>query len=298
MPDSPNSAEETDFANQMITPENSLTSADDLPDYLKAQAGEDTGRDGLKEFIRFPYLQIVQGLTDPALRDRVGGPGVVVSHIDKQKVLDKGQPVHVVPLDMWRVYSKQYSLDANVENFLIESTMDPKSELAKKCRDRNLQQEYDKDGLAVEYVESLNFALYFPFRHKECPALTNDIAIISLSKGEHRSGRNFGGLIESRPEGVKMWTCVFCMKTGPHQSREVKNRRWEGWDFTNPPDPKNAYLSSKEEADKCEAYRKVIREAREKLQLDTSGQYSSQEDLDKSAAEAGVGVSEDGSAEI
>lgn len=208
-------------------------SKDVLPTYLQNYEGP-TGTEDLQQYIRLPFLRVVQGIGP--LADEFE-PGTIILMPRKEVLFDKKTPFHFTPLYHYKEWGIWYDIKANMANPLKDRTVDPDSDLAKIAmgRDRDAKTIVDPDHkddkgnqLTLEYRESL---VYIIFIHEK-----SLVAAITFNKGEHSHGRMLGEKIalrkDEKGDTLPIFSGTYSAISGVHKSRDGK-WTWKGFDIDN-----------------------------------------------------------------
>lgn len=204
-----------------------------LPDYMK---DADHGTDDLDKFVVPPRLQIMQKLSPDRLVDSFGVGAVVVM---PQELLvagmspeKKGEPFFLIPLFFfaewisWNPRATKGSLPV-----IRDRSLNISSEVARKARTRETWledcPECPGEGKSnkIQNSEHLNWVVMLINGH----ALEGTPMVLSLSRGDHRSGTNFSSLIKMRR--APMYACRFEAVVA---ERPNALGNWFGFDVTNP----------------------------------------------------------------
>ena len=214
-----------------------------LPDFLVDQ--EIKGIEELKQYVRPPYIKIIQKNAGPELLAAFGTGDVVLSPtnslITEMEVDGKGRIVEgqissfkFVPIMFWVEWCtwNPYKLKGQ-EPAIIYRTTDVNDPIVAKSKSKQLRFEphpkYLEDPtMQIRHVEHLNFlvCLYDHALGSEEPC------VMSFAKGEHFSGQKFASLIKMRK--TSLYNCVFeaVVTYRPGDG----SGDWYGLDIENPSD--------------------------------------------------------------
>lgn len=200
-----------------------------LPAYMKDAKPE--GLEHVKDYITPPRLKIIQKQADDELLERFNTGDVVI--MPAQALVaqyDKENPdkFHFVPLFFypeWCTWSP-YEMRGKLP-MILERTLDPKSELARKAKAPKLRQEsmqYEGQDIMARHVEHLNFIISL-YGHP----LGVDNMILSFQKGDHGAGIRFNSLIKMRDASIygAVYEAVVSKRPGA-------KGEWMGINISNP----------------------------------------------------------------
>jgi hypothetical protein len=198
---------------------------------------QDTGTDGMGQFIIPPRIKIVQPVSRGEYKDKFSpGDAVLVPQMirivglqldEKNRPKNESDSVIFTPLFFFPEYCLWNPLEAKGSMPMIrESSYDPQSHLAVRARDpkRRFEPCPEMPDKQMRYVEHLNFVVLI-----HADGLNMLPAIMSFSRAEHRAGSNFIALIKMRM--APMYGCKFVFKT---RYRENDKGQWYGIDIENP----------------------------------------------------------------
>lgn len=233
------------------------------------QGETETGAEELRQYIVPPRLKVVQGTSRGVFKERFS-PGEIVmvpqmvlvapmKRDDRQRPLDHGESFTFVPLFFfpeWCLWNPIEVRDSAPS--VVARSLDPNSEIARRSRDKDRRTEpYMENGeqkivdgkpLFRRYVEHLNYVIVIEGE--------SDVAgvpmVLSFSRGEHRAGSNFSGLIALRRLPNKQQAPIFgCRFEARAQARSGPKGDWHGIDVFNPTD----VCPFVEDADQYAAYK-------------------------------------------
>lgn len=219
------------MSNEIAKPEDSITN---LPDFMK---DADLGYDEkiADQFIRPPRIKVVQAMSSPDLKKIAPESSVILT--PTLQVLREGAdsaPFTVVPLLFYPEYIAWNPRTLESLPMIAESSLDPTSDLAKKCQDRNTWFEECPDAPAdkrseqkyqIRNCEHLNFIVAIM---DEGP-LQGVQALVSFSRAAHSAGTNFISLIRMRQ--APMYGCRFNLQS---VSKSNSEGNWYQLVATNP----------------------------------------------------------------
>jgi len=214
----------------------------ELPDFLQDQ--EVKGLDEIKQYVRPPYIKIIQKTAAAELLAAFSTSDVVLSPtnavITEHDRDSKGRIVEgsissfkFVPVMFWAEWCtwNPYKLKGQ-EPAIIYRTTDPNDPIVAKSKSKQLRLEphpkYPEDPtMQIRHVEHLNFLVCL-YNH----GLGGEPCVMSFAKGEHFSGQKFASLIKMRK--TSLFNCVFeaVVTYRPGDG----SGDWYGLDIVNPSD--------------------------------------------------------------
>lgn len=222
------------MSNDLTKPEDSVTN---LPDFMKGETNLGYDEKVADQFIRPPRLKVVQAMSSPELKKIAPEASVVLT--PTLQVLRQGQdsaPFSVVPLLFYPEYIAWNPRSLESLPMIAESSLDPTSDLAKKCQDKDTWFEVCPDAPAdkrseqkyqIRNCEHLNFIVAIM---DEGP-LQGVQALVSFSRASHSAGTNFISLIRMRQ--APMYGCRFDLRS---VSKSNNEGTWYQLAATNPSD--------------------------------------------------------------
>lgn len=212
-----------------------------LPAFMR---GETTGTDDLDEFIVPPRLKVVQGTASEEIKSQFNEGDLIISPSlqliapvrlnEHHKPDGHGEPFAFVPVLFFVEYLVENPIEyKGTENYIRDRSLDPNSEIARKCRDPQQwtaphpERPTTPEGKAVyiRYVECLNFVV-LPLG---IDSLAGMPIVISFSKSMHKAGSTLASLIKMR--GAPIFGCVF--QAQAVQQTNAQNS-WYGLQISNP----------------------------------------------------------------
>lgn len=241
-----------------------------VQDLLKYEE-QDTSLVGLQEYVIVPFVKVIQGMSDQALKDTFG-EGTVIIRPGDVEIGRKGKPFLFVPLFFFTSF-RQWC-DRKDDMMIKESTYDPNSTIAKFSRDPDKREqiyEGDKDKdkpRKYRFVEHLCFVgvIYDgDYEGERC--------LISFQKGDFRVGRAFASGAQMRKvkigeekKQVPLWAQVWEIKVS---LRDRNGNKWWGFDPGNPPNGIDAIIPPEAYADHAAAFEELSKaHAANKLRVD------------------------------
>jgi len=254
----------------LVTPE----LLDQIPDFMKNE--EDLGIELLKEYVRPPFIKIIQSQASKDLKD-VFNEGDVISSpsnsiIAEMPCNDKGRPLDgatavfkVVPLLFWPEWATWNSIKLKgIEPAIKYRTLDPNDPIVAKARSSKLRSEphpnyLDSSEYNVRHVEHLNFLVVLKDH-----ALEKTPMVISFSRGGFGDGCKFSGLLKMR--NAPIYGCIFeaVVSLRPNPAGD-----WYGISMRNPIEG-TGWITDKEEYEAM----KALHDEYEKLRSDAKIQAS------------------------
>lgn len=193
------------------------------PDFMNEDGR--MGTDLVLQKIRPPFLKIVQKQSSNELIDAFGIGAVILSPDNTLVLEPKAAPVRVIPLLFFVQYLKLRGIAfKGQEPMIADSSLDPSSELARKCMDRNHWKEFHpqhpgSEEHAYRNCETLSFLMMFEEEH-----LTSMPVVVSFMRGSFAKGQQFCNLISMRKAPI--FGCVFELCVDPTPGRNAKGEWW------------------------------------------------------------------------
>lgn len=219
-----------------------------LPSFMQGEAVQ--GLQLVEQYIVPPRIKVVQPMKGEAYADFSEGDTVLTPQ--RTLLAKRGEPFFVTPLlfyPEWYVVNPLEKKDSLP--MIRERTIDPKSEIARKARNKDTWFEPFPDEanskLQLRYVEALVFLVEL----REQPGMQGLPVALSFSKGEHGSGSRFAALLKMRSASIfaGVYECVV-----PERARSNAKGRWYGIDVSNPKsNDVSPWIESKEEFERLKA---------------------------------------------
>lgn len=207
--------------------------ATSAPDFIK-RGTEKEGASRLAQFVSPPILKIIQKQTADELLERFG-KGTTILHPAGVVVAPANQPFFFTPLIQYPEYLTWAPIEMKGQvPAVLDRSIDPASALARKATNRStwIEENYvfgegdeRKVIKKVRHVEHITFivVVHGDFGLQPC--------VMSFSRAEHKTGRNFASLLQMRNADV--FGCVF-QATVSSTARTNEQGSWHGWDIENP----------------------------------------------------------------
>lgn len=198
------------------------------------QGEDDKSLDKMSQHRVLSRAQILQALSRNKEALKEHGQGAVISVPGSHLICDAKSSFLFVPLFFFEEFIAWLDTnDPSGDSPIAERSFDERSELALKCRNKELRLEPYGDGLKKKNKEHLNFSgiIYGPEGHP----LQDQPITLSFSGGEHWNGESFCSAISSRRVGgrrVPSYLQVWEMRTEEHTNK--KGQSWHGYQFTAP----------------------------------------------------------------
>lgn len=179
--------------------------AEGLPDYLREYAENDESKETLKEHVRIPWLQILQGLSDQNLLSQYGqgaallnpGGGLVAKAKD-----GASDPFYVVPVLFFTEYVQWSHREDNESPAVLNRSFDARSDLARKCKNPEEWEEKYTNPSNQEFLARNTEQLCFVcIIYDEDHPLHGMLCTAVFSKGSYKYG--------------KLWINQINMRKGP-----------------------------------------------------------------------------------
>jgi hypothetical protein len=180
--------------------------ASEVPAYMAPDVG--AGTDELKGYVTVPRLKIIQKQAMAELLARFGVGDVILSPVNalveewqrdpKGRPLPDGAPtISVRTVYFYHEWATWNPIQLRgMEPAITYRTTNPGDPIVQKARNPNLRTEDHprEDGLKVRHVEHLNFVLLVePGQH-----MSEEVAVVSFSRGSHIEGQKFSSLVRMR----------------------------------------------------------------------------------------------------
>ena len=218
--------------------QNDMVKAEDqtivIPEWMKDEVIE--GVETVAEFQTTPRIAIVQAMSQPERKELVGEGGVAIMP-DGVAVAKKDEEFVVIPLVFWPTWEVHSDINDTSSPFVMESTSDANSQIARLSKGRDTRNESYGEGFSKKYLECLNFVV----RIESGPA-TGELGTLTFSGGEHYTGSKLCGLLKRR--SCSIYANRIALSTA---MRQRNNKSWWGFDIANPED--GAVVSDKETYD-------------------------------------------------
>jgi len=209
------------------------------PNWLAPYMEEDKSREGMEEYRILPWLKVVQGNTENAMKlKQEFGEGSVIISPGNMLVCKAGESFLFVPCFFFVEFCKWSDRDDGENLPVVQRTFDPASDLARRARSQEdrlegyggtaeVASKAKAGGQKYEYryVEHLNFAGYI---YGDNP-LRGASVTLSFQRGEFMVGKGFISLCEMR--GTPLWSQVWQFTPG---TRTAGQNSWWGLDAKAP----------------------------------------------------------------
>lgn len=199
-----------------------------IPDYVKEGCESADGLDMMGDMVTPPRLKVVQALSKDMKALGFSEGDMVVTPINV-KVGDEANPLDVVVLLSWAEYLCINPREATDLFWLRDRTIDSKSQLAAKCRNRVKEPlpegglDKNKQPLQIEYAKASNFLVWLVDH--------NMAVVVTFLKGEGKYGDAFASLVNSR--NLAVYSGMYQMKCVTHQNK--RSDQWKGISVGNSP---------------------------------------------------------------
>jgi len=256
-----------------------------VQDLLKYEE-KDTSLETLQEYVIVPFVKVIQGMSDQALKDQFG-EGTAIIRPGDVKIGDKEKGFLFVPLFFFTTF-RQWADRKDDSIMIVESTYDPNSTIAKNSRDPEkrvqvYEEDRDKDKpREYRFVEHLCFiGVIFDGDYE------GERCLLSFQKGDFRVGRAFASgaqmrkvKIEDEKKQVPLWAQVWNINVS---LRDRNGNKWWGFDPSNPPEGIEAIIPPEKYAEHAAAFEELSKaHANNKIRVD--GEDS---DPDEGATDSG-----------
>lgn len=232
------------------------------PSHIKRGANKE-GSERLAQFIRPPYVKIVQKQSDDALLAAFSKGTTILSPANVV-VAPPGGSFYIVPLIQYPEYSVRAPIDMKGQvPYILDRTTDANHAIAVKARNKETWTEKnykfeDKVIKEVRNVESIVFIVMIMGDFGMIPC------IMTFERSEFKTGRTFATLLQMR--NADAFGCVF-KATVSDTPRSNEKGSWYGWDISNPGEG-DAYPQWVEDPELFETFRKMALEMEKNYQND------------------------------
>lgn len=225
---------------------NELQVKEERPNFL-AQVEGDSSTDSLDQFMQVSMIKLVQKQSANELLEEFGMGQPILN----PEMIPIPSPFKFVPVLFYPQWMKWAPLESG--EGILDSSLDPHSEVARKAQNRATWFEDRDDGKGKNrYVEHLNFIVLLPEVHS-APV------VLSFAKGEHRTGRRLANLIKVRNAPIYSGVYTATPKLRPPRS----GNQWYGFDIDNA-----GWVSSQEEFDTYKAIYEDVKARQDKIAID------------------------------
>lgn len=199
-----------------------------IPDYIKEACPTAEGLDMMSDMITPPRLKVVQALSKDMKAAGFAEGDMVITPINV-KVGDEANPLDVIVLLSWAEYLCINPREATDLFWLRDRSIDNKSQLAAKCRNRVKEPlpeggvDKNKQPLQMEYAKASNFLVWL---------VDHNIAVVvTFLKGEGKYGDAFASLVTCR--NLATYSGLYQLKCVTHKNQ--KGDEWKGINAGNSP---------------------------------------------------------------
>jgi hypothetical protein len=245
---------------------------------------EREGVENLGQYIIPPRIKFIQNQADEQYSEFSPGDTVLVPQ--KVLLIEAGSPFFFTPLFFFTEYIRTNPIEVKGQQpFIIERTLDPHSELAKKARDpeRRVEEYPDNPKWEINNVEVLNYLILIHGRED----LAGMPICLGFSKSEWMQGSRLAGLIKMRRAPI--YGCVFQAMVPPAPRRNTKGS-WYGADIGNPSEDSGVSPFVEDEAtfESFKAIHHELKEAHSKqeIQVDYTEGADAKDDIVAAAEES------------
>lgn len=219
----------------------------EAPAGLAALAANDSSTETLAKYRILPRLTIVQGSSAVELKEKFG-EGATILQPGQLPVMSKEESMRFHPLFFFAEYCLWSDIRDKSSARIVNRTFDPGSDLARRCRAKELRTEkYDGGPADKPFMRRYVEHLCFPgLLYKGDSQLNMEAVVLGFSRGEYLNGQNFSGAIlrrRLRPDDVKpapLWMQVWELKTG---RRNRNDYNWWGFNYSVPSTSELAWVS-------------------------------------------------------
>jgi len=257
----------------LVTPE----ILNQIPDFMKEET--DLGIELLKDYVRPPFIKIIQGSSGKELKDAFNIGDVISSPsnsiIAEMPCNERGRPLDgasaifkVVPLLFYPEWVTWTPIKLKgVEPAIRYRTLDPNDPIVAKSRSKKLRSEphpqyADNSEYNIRHCEHLNFLVVL----KDHP-LQGTVMVLSFSRGGFGDGCKFSGLLKMRNAPIygTIFEAVVTLRPNPAGD-------WYGIGMRNPTEG-SGWITDEDEYKAMKAlhdeYEKLRIEAKIQAEYDT-----------------------------
>lgn len=198
-----------------------------LPDWMVDE--EKTGTEDLGKYQATPRIGLVQAQASAEKKDE-HGEGSVVIFPDGLKVAQKNEPFVVVPIIFFATWEKWSDYRDQNSDFVLESTGDETSELARRAKSKlDRRERYPdsnpNDPMFFRYVENLNFVVMI-----DSGPAKGEFATITFNNSDHFLGERIAGMLRRRPVSIFANRLELTSYLRPPKN----NQQWYSFKVNNP----------------------------------------------------------------
>ena len=249
-----------------------------VPDYIMEVAPEERGLEHIAQYVRPPFIRVVQRQSSTELLDQFGEGDVIVRpgnmRVCEMKVDAKHRPTGesdgflITPVFFYPEYMSWNPIELKGNAPAIrERSLDPNGAIAHKAAnpDTRVEPFVGEDGKPSKYnirhVEHLNFVVVIHGIDLDTPC------ILSFSRAEHTAGRNFCNVIKMR--GGAIYGGIYAVHQMPRSNNQGE---WWGLEVSNPGSDVSAPWVDREAFEKFKSlhqeYKKLHADAKLRVELD------------------------------
>ncbi len=202
-----------------------------VPAFMQNQ--EVMGTEGLNQYVRPPRVKVVQAMSGAPFDQFGQGTVIVVPTLaklaDVNRETKKSTPWKFVPLFFYPEWIQTSPMALkDTEPFIRQRSLDPKSELAQKARNRDtwFEKHPTRPDLEIANRECLNFVI-MPYGDNP---LAGTLCVITFSKSGFREGSTLASMIKMRKAPI--YGQVF--EANSNGNRKNAKGQWWGLDFNIP----------------------------------------------------------------
>lgn len=170
-----------------------------VPDFLRENFDAKEGMDVVAENTATPRLALVQAMSNTDLKKEFGEGAAVLKPIGVQ-VAAPDEEFVAYPILHWVSYEKRSDPNDTDQNFIVESTQDPNSEIAHKASSPKTWAEPYGKKFEYNYVRALNYILLID-PESDSPA-AGEIAAWTYDKTSFSIGRRLNARLQRRGTAI------------------------------------------------------------------------------------------------
>lgn len=210
--------------------------------WLIEESAADESLQQLAEHRVLPRVKIIQALTRPELRDRFSEGSAVLMPGEVEVCAKKGKFLFV-PVFFYNEFGILSDRKDQEAPMFLGKSLDEKSDIAVRARDRENRVESYGDGYEKRYVEIFNFPGFLYGDHD----LAGTAMSLSFMKGEFMTGKTWASSICLRKVGgqsVPLWAQVWEFTSTYHD--KGPDKKWWGATPSNPSGEDPLYIRGDE----------------------------------------------------
>lgn len=213
-----------------------ITLSDKMPEFLRSRT-EAKGTDELTQYIRPPFVKIVQGSSEKALKEAYPEKSTVLVP-GHDLVAPPGEKILFTPILFYTEYLLVNPLELKGQMKMVEArSFDRSSEIARRALNPDLRNEqlFNPDGSPMLINKKPIFRSYQDTRVFlviiHAPVAPERVCAMTFARGELRTADRLSTLISARQKDI--FSGVYEAIVGIHKNPQ---HDWYGFDIDNPTD--------------------------------------------------------------